>query len=405
MLPVALLDPQPGERVLDMSAAPGSKTTQIAARMGRADAQELQKKRGLLIANDVQEKRIWSLLTNLQRCGVVDVVVTRKVGQWFAGNMTEVFDRVLCDAPCTAQGTARKDSDALKYCSDDNIGKMAKLQRELLESAIHACKVGGRIVYSTCTLTPEENEGVVMSMLQKFPGMLEVVDPTELRIENGKLRIAVEDSIKVQESLHHNSQFSIPHSPFLRIWPQTFDTEGFFCAVLKKVAPTKDRGEKSKDDHRFELVPPSRARAIAERLEDWFGAKFLRDDEVLIEYKEQLSVLPKSILKFYLPTNPYMSGLPFGKSTSHGLTRLSHEMATLRGLEATKQVVTLSESDIRDAMKGVNVKYEKPGMDDGDVLIAMESAALGHPIILGRGMLKNGIILNRLPREMVRMFA
>lgn len=402
MLPVALLDPQPGERVLDMSAAPGSKTTQIAARMGRADAQELQKKRGLLIANDVQEKRIWSLLTNLQRCGVVDVVVTRKVGQWFAGNMTEVFDRVLCDAPCTAQGTARKDSDALKYCSDDNIGKMAKLQRELLESAIHACKVGGRIVYSTCTLTPEENEGVVMSMLQKFPGMLEVVDPATVA-EDGKWKVEspIEDSGKVQASLGKKDSFY----PLLRIWPQTFDTEGFFCAVLKKVAPTKDRGEKSKDDHRFELVPPSRARAIAERLEDWFGAKFLRDDEVLIEYKEQLSVLPESILKFYLPTNPYMSGLPFGKSTSHGLTRLSHEMSTLRGLEATKQVVTLSESDIRDAMKGVNVKYEKPGMDDGDVLIAMESAALGHPIILGRGMLKNGIILNRLPREMVRMFA
>ncbi len=410
MLPVALLDPQPGERVLDMSAAPGSKTTQIAARMGRADSQELQKKRGLLIANDVQEKRIWSLLTNLQRCGVVDVVVTRKVGQWFAGNMTEVFDRVLCDAPCTAQGTARKDSDALKYCSDDNIGKMAKLQRELLESAIHACKVGGRIVYSTCTLTPEENEGVVMSMLHKFPGMLEVVDPNEILAASGG-RVAgstnpIDDSALVQDWIAKNSNSpTASRYPLFRIWPQTFDTEGFFCAVLKKVAPTKDRGEKSKDDHRFELVPPSRARSIAARLEDWFGAKFLRDDEVLIEYKEQLSVLPESILKFYLPTNPYMSGLPFGKSTSHGLTRLSHEMATLRGLEATKQVVTLSESDIRDAMKGVNVKYEKPGMDDGDVLIAMESAALGKPIILGRGMLKNGIILNRLPREMVRMFA
>jgi 16S rRNA (cytosine1407-C5)-methyltransferase len=85
MLPVALLDPKPGDTVLDMSAAPGSKTSQIAARMNG---------KGVLIANDVQEKRIWSLLSNLQRCGVINVVVSRKVGQWFAGNMTERFDRV-----------------------------------------------------------------------------------------------------------------------------------------------------------------------------------------------------------------------------------------------------------------------------------------------------------------------
>ena len=184
MLPVALLDPKPGEVILDMSAAPGSKTTQIAAKMGSPSpfggGDRGGGGKGVLIANDVQEKRIWSLITNLQRSGVMNEVVTRKVGQWFAGNMTERFDRVLCDAPCTAQGTVRKDTDSLDYCSMDNIGKMAKLQRELLESAVHACKVGGRIVYSTCTLTPEENEEVVLSILNKFSTQLVLVDPRQI---------------------------------------------------------------------------------------------------------------------------------------------------------------------------------------------------------------------------------
>jgi 16S rRNA (cytosine1407-C5)-methyltransferase len=395
MLPVALLDPQPGDRVLDMSAAPGSKTTQIAARM---------QGRGVVIANDVQEKRIWSLISNVQRCGVTNDIVTRKVGQWFAGHMTEKFERVLCDAPCTAQGTVRKDSDALNYCSLDNIGKMANLQKELLEAAVHACRVGGRIVYSTCTLTPEENESVVMSILQKFP-QLSVVDPRT--IENGKLKMenAVENSIRVQEWMKHNSQFSIFNYPFLRLWPQTFDSEGFFSAVLQKNASTRERNKKDLEFHKWNVVPQSRAKNIAARLEDWYGAKFLRDDEVLLEWKEQLSVVPESFLRFALPVQPYNAGLPFGKSTTHGLTRLSHDMSTLRGTEAKKQIVTVSESAMRDMMAGKNIEVDQAGMDDGDVLLAVNLEPLGRSMVFGRGVLKKGVVINRLPRDMVRMFS
>jgi 16S rRNA (cytosine1407-C5)-methyltransferase len=319
MLPVALLDPKPGDCVLDMSAAPGSKTTQIAARM---------QGRGVLVANDVQEKRIWSLLTNLHRCGVTNATVTRKVGQWFAGNMTEVFDRVLCDAPCTAQGTARKDSDALNYCSMDNIGKMARLQRELLESAIHACKVGGRIVYSTCTLTPEENEDVIFSLLAKYPDQLSIVNPAD--ILKADFSRPLQDSSKVQASLGHAKA-----EPMIRLWPQTLDTEGFFSVAIEKKAPTRDRQtRKELVPHRWSLLPNSRRKNVADRLEDWFGASFIHEGDQLFEMKEQLFLLPEEYLHFFLPVNPYMGGIPFGKNTSHGLVRLSHEMATLRGSEA-----------------------------------------------------------------------
>lgn len=414
MLPVSLLDPQPGDKVLDMSAAPGSKTTQIGALLGqeglegqkRQEGDLGQKGTGFVIANDVQEKRIWSLLSNLQRCGVVDSVVTRKVGQWFANAMTEQFDRVLCDAPCTAQGTIRKDSDALTYCSLENTEKMARLQVSLLESAVHACKVGGRIVYSTCTLTPEENEGVVLSILQKFPSQLRVVDPAKLIIDNGQLTMlqATQDSVRVQESFKKNSQFSILNYPFLRLWPQTYDTEGFFSAVLEKTAPTKDPGRREQEFHRFDLLPKSRVREVKENLIDWYGTSFIRDDEVLLETKEQLLILPESVLHFPLPLKPYYSGMPFGKLTDHGLVRLSHEMATLRGHEASKQILHLPESEMKKTLAGVSVATSVEGFDDGDVLLGLEDNALSRPMIFGRGLLKKGAILNRLPREIVRMF-
>jgi 16S rRNA (cytosine1407-C5)-methyltransferase len=398
MLPVSLLDPKPGETVLDMSAAPGSKTTQIAARM---------QERGTLIANDVQEKRIWSLISNLQRCGVINVIVVRKVGQWFAGNMTEKFDRVLCDAPCTAQGTVRKDSDALTYCSQDNIGKMARLQRELLESAIHATKVGGRIVYSTCTLTPEENEGVVMSILRKFGDQLKVVDPREneqWKIDNGQWDAAIADSAKVQKELSKDYPLSIVNYPFLRLWPQTCDTEGFFSAVLEKRAPTKDRRWQKEEPEPLDFLVPSRVKEVTERLADWYGTSFLREQETLLATSELTFVLPKEFHVLRLPVAPYMSGLPFGKLTNHGLTRLSHEMATLRGHEATKQVLRLDAAQFKDVFQGKDLAQGPVGIDDGDVLLAIEDPAFDRPIVIGRGVLKGGKILNRLPREIVRMF-
>lgn len=390
MLPVALLDPKPGEKILDMSAAPGSKTTQIAARL---------QGKGILIANDVQEKRIWSLITNLQRCGVTTATVTRKVGQWFAGNMTEAFDRVLCDAPCTAEGTIRKDSDALTYSSMDNVGKMARLQRELLESAVHACKVGGRIVYSTCTLTPEENEDVVLSILNKYSEQLSVLNPAEiLKCDLGK---PVEDSLRVQASFGKGKK-----EPMVRLWPQTLDTEGFFSVAIEKRAPTRDRQTKKElEPHRWTVLPKSRTKAIADRMEDWFGASFIREDEVLFEMKQQLFLLPESYMHFFLPTNPYMGGIPFGKNTTHGLVRLSHEVATLRGHEALKQVLRVTEDDKNALLKGNNLEVQPKGFDDGDVLLSLEAPSLGRDLVFGRGMLKNGIVLNRLPRDIVRMFS
>ncbi len=394
MLPAALLDPQPGETVLDMSAAPGSKTTQVASKMGGS---------GVIVANDVQEKRLWSLVSNLQRCGVMNVRITKKVGQWFSKNMTGRFDRVLCDAPCTAQGTARKDSDALSYGGEENIGKMARLQKELLEAAIHAAKIGGRIVYSTCTLTPEENEAVVLAMLEKFGDKISVIDAA---LQQGmELDQAKADSAIIQKHLGITDPF-----PAYRLWPQSMDTEGFFAVALKKNGATRDAADWADDAKwtRYDIVPRARKEKISERVADWFGVDFLEQHERLFEHKENLSVTTEDVLDFKIPTVSYMTGLPFGKSTTHGLVRMSHEMISLRGQRAIKQVIPLSPEQFAKVIKGANLTMDASGLEDGDALLAIDyPMSDGKPmrLIAGRGLLKDGTILNRMPREIVRMFS
>ncbi len=419
MLPPALLDPQPGEVILDMSAAPGSKTTQMAAMMGAqtpspgpSPKQSLGEGRalplslpersegwgrglgggGVIICNDVQEKRLWTLKSSLHRCGVTNYIMTKKVGQWFTKNMTERFDRVLCDAPCTAQGTSRKDSDALIYCSDDNIGKMAKLQRELLESAVHACKVGGRIVYSTCTLTPEENEEVVASILKKFSGQVEVVDPRTIGTGFGTgLGRAIEDSQVVQEK-----SIPVPSPspvPMLRLWPQTYDTEGFFCAVLRKTAPTRHREKYYPVRFQEELLPPARQKDVKKTCEEMYGASFLHPGDRLFLRADQIILATEPVADFALPVQNYSLGLPFARKLEDGRIRLSHELITLRGHEATKNVLQISQTEVDQLLDGKDITC--PPEMKGDPILKYGE------LIIGTSLAQKGILKNRLPRWVV----
>ena len=380
MLPAALLDPQPGEVILDMSAAPGSKTTQIGARM---------QNRGVIVCNDVQEKRLWTLKTALHRSGVINNIVTKKVGQWFAKNMTERFDRVLCDAPCTAQGTSRKDSDALLYCSLENIGKMARLQRELLEAAVHACKVGGRIVYSTCTLTPEENEEVVASILHKFEGRVEVIDPRTVE-KSEFFDQAIRDSQIVQEK--HFSLFSF-HLPLLRLWPHTFDTEGFFCAVLKKVAPTREPERLPAVRYQEEMLPRARQADIGKICEEMYGTSFLHEGDRLYLRADQLILTNDAVSDFKLSVQNYALGIPFAKKLDGARIRLQHEIVTLRGHEATKNVLELPQGDVDAMLDGKDISCP-PDMKGDPILKCGD-------LIIGSSLAKQGKLMNRLPRWVV----
>ncbi len=210
MLPPIFLDPKPGEFILDMCAAPGSKTSQIAAMM---------KGRGLLFANDYKGQRIQSLGINLQRTGVVNCVVTLMNGEKFSGLSC---DRILVDAPCSGTGTIRKSLKTIRIWNPKMLRKISNQQKKLLLSAWKNIKPGGVVVYSTCSLEPEENEAVISWLLNE-------VD--DAKVESVKL-----PGLKVGKAVleFEGEKYHPSVKKCCRIWPQDNNTEGFFVAKLRK---------------------------------------------------------------------------------------------------------------------------------------------------------------------------
>jgi NOL1/NOP2/sun family putative RNA methylase len=160
MSAAALLDPQPGERVLDLTAAPGGKTTQLAS---------LMKGQGLLVANEIKTKRLNHLVVNVERWGASNVVVTNETPERVADHFGAFFDRVLVDAPCSGEGMFRKDMGARLDWSEEMVAGCAVRQTNILRVAAHLVRPGGRLLYSTCTFAPEEDEAVMALFLKEHP--------------------------------------------------------------------------------------------------------------------------------------------------------------------------------------------------------------------------------------------
>ncbi len=214
-VPATLMGLAPGQRVLDMCAAPGGKTAQIAFAM---------RNRGTLIANDFSTDRISALQGNLDRLGVVNVSTTcQDAGNWPAE--AGQFDRVLLDAPCSSEGTLRRNPDLVARLGPDLSNRLAARQRAMLRKAVQVCRAGGRVVYSTCTLAPEENELVVRDILRECDGRVRLLraEVRGFRTGPGVTRWAGEDLGSELEGC-------------IRFWPHHNDTGGFFIAVLEKVA-------------------------------------------------------------------------------------------------------------------------------------------------------------------------
>ena len=199
MSAVALLDPQPGERICDLCAAPGGKTTQIAGRMAGE---------GFLLCNEINPKRAKILGRNIERMGVANALVTNSHPQNLAQKYPGFFDRVLIDAPCSGEGMFRKEEAAVTDWSQETVQMCAHRQAEILHSGAALLKPGGRLVYSTCTFAPEENEQTIARFLSSHP---------EFRRENVDA-----------------PWFTPAGEGAYRLWPHKLLGEGHFAAVLRK---------------------------------------------------------------------------------------------------------------------------------------------------------------------------
>lgn len=160
MAPAELLDPQPGERVLDLCAAPGGKSTQLAGKL---------RGKGLLVCNEINAKRAKILSGNIERLGISNALVLNEHPKRLEERFAGYFDKILVDAPCSGEGMFRKEEAAVTDWTEDTNAICANRQLEILTSAAAMLRPGGRLVYSTCTFSPVENEGVISDFLWKNP--------------------------------------------------------------------------------------------------------------------------------------------------------------------------------------------------------------------------------------------
>ena len=210
MAPAGLLDAQPGEVVLDLCAAPGGKATQLAAAM---------EGQGLLVCNEIHPKRARILSSNVERLGVTNALVLNEHPAKLAERFPRFFDRILVDAPCSGEGMFRKEDAAVTDWSEETVAMCAERQGEILRSAADMLRPGGRLVYSTCTFAPEENEGVISRFLHDRPDFFaETVDAPWF--DRGRPEWIADPADGVERAF--------------RLWPHKLRGEGHFAAVLRR---------------------------------------------------------------------------------------------------------------------------------------------------------------------------
>ena len=207
MAPVTYLEAKPKERILDLCAAPGGKSTQIASYMNGE---------GLLICNEIHPARAKILSENVERMGIKNAVVTNETPQHLAEIFENYFDRILVDAPCSGEGMFRKNEEACTEWSLENVQICADRQDEILDCAVSMLKPGGRIVFSTCTFAPAENEGSIARLLERHKDM----SVKEVPLYEGMSRGVAAWSETSDEKIKHQIENTI------RLWPHKLHGEG-----------------------------------------------------------------------------------------------------------------------------------------------------------------------------------
>ncbi|KAJ2605882.1 tRNA (cytosine-5-)-methyltransferase ncl1 [Coemansia sp. RSA 1722] len=305
MVPPLFLDVQPNHYVLDMCAAPGSKTAQLIEAL-HVGVESGKTPSGLVVANDADYKRACMLVHQVNRLNSPNIVVTNHSGERFpniyrtdaqgSGREIVQFDRILCDVPCSGDGTTRKNVRVWEKWRPDDAHSLNPVQTKIVQRAAYLLKTGGRLVYSTCSLNPIENEAVVAHVLDHFEGALQLVDVGDqmpalkrrpglatwkVMTRDGELhdspQTAVLSTMSRSQRRHFDSFFPLSRERMeelhidrcMRIYSHLQNTGGFFVAVFEKVAPIsvdekKKAAAKAAEEHkRFE----ERLRALSQAKE------------------------------------------------------------------------------------------------------------------------------------------
>ncbi|MDF0535279.1 16S rRNA (cytosine(1407)-C(5))-methyltransferase RsmF [Shewanella yunxiaonensis] len=362
--PMALLYDTHLSTVLDMASAPGSKTTQIAAMMHNE---------GTLVANEYSASRIKALHFNIQRMGVSNAVMTHFDARVFGESLYETFDAILLDAPCSGEGTVRKDPQALKNWDASEIDIIAATQRDLIESAFLALKPGGVLVYSTCTLNKTENHGVCHHLKQQFGDA-----------------VIFESLI----DLFRGADQTVTDEGFLHVWPQVYDSEGFFVARIRKATsvPRQLPAPQTRANFPFQPVSTKQYQLLMATINPIIGVElpktriWVRDDEFWL--------FPEGFAELIGKLRYQRIGVRLATAEKHGI-KLQHE-AVMALTVVPKLALSVDETQAEQYMMGRDIMLSVPEKAQGERVLVWQQQVLGMVKHLGNRL------KNQLPRNLVR---
>jgi len=370
MLPARALSPQPNELVLDMSAAPGSKTTQMA---------DIMQNQGLIFANDIVPKRLRALINNLQRMGIINTAAIRSYGESIGNQYFEIFDRVLLDPACSGLGTLHKSPEILSWWTPRHCTRMAANQRSLIFSAIKALKPGGILVYSTCTLSPEENEEVIDFALQQLPVQILDLELPELICRPGLTRFG-------------QKKFDPRLEKCRRIYPFENQTEGFFLAKLQKTTGMELKSQKNWQPISLNYI--SDKTSPVKKYLDYFSQHFNISREVFAglkyQIKSDITVVSPELARFTFYSKPFKTGLSMARPMTH-IGKLTTEGIHFLGAYIQKNKVNLDDLRILENF----VNRESTGLVSPGEL---QTALFYQNIPIGYGLTEQGKFKSQFPK-------
>lgn len=379
----------------DLAASPGSKSTQIA---------DIMKGKGILLTNELSSSRLKALYSNLERCGVSQNILTHYDAENLCDCLPNTFDFLLLDAPCTGEGTVRKNFKALDNWSKNDAITMSHLQKKLIRSAFTALKKGGELVYSTCTLGKEENSDVVQYLLDEFPNEAEIVSLQHLFPESAK---------------------SATDEGFLQIWPQIYDSEGFFVAKIRKINKSSDNHlsdenkkestqksnqnnnkKNNQEKKNFELknFPFDKATKKQEKERNSYFFKhwgfILSENFQWWKRGKEWWVFPQEIETLVSRIRGNRIGIKMGELHRKGW-KTTYEFCSSFGKLCTKNVIEISEDDVVEVYKGNNLNFsneqkENYKISDGEVLLHYKNFSVAI------GKMQKNKWKNQIPRVLLR---
>lgn len=371
MFPAFFLEVQPGEKILDLCAAPGGKSTAIGSQL---------KGQGFLLANEISLSRAKILRENLERWGITNALITSEKPEKLTKYFSQYFDKILVDAPCSGEGMFRKDPKAIEYWSQDYVLFCQQRQKEILSSAVQMLKPGGKLIYSTCTFSPEENEQIVSWLTKTFDFTILPLKINERYIEPGHPEWS-DNNIELTKTA--------------RFWPTANIGEGQYVAKLRlerKMNAQFSASTSKKSDHKkqhksaltksdMHLISSVLDRFnLPSAIENWQFKCQVHNNHVFIP-----ALITNSASHLKILSNGIELGILKKKRFEPG-----HQLAMVLASQEQNRVVDLSSSNYLKYLHGEAIRTDSD--ETGFILVSFKH------FILGFGKVSNHMIKNYYPK-------